>query len=78
MQNSWKLWENAFLMSLQVGNFSFAVKAINKLLDLRRSSVKFDWIRLLASYVTKSLKEGETSRTVSKYKYFYVYLKTNM
>ena len=66
MQHNWKLWENAFLLSLQVGDFSFSVKAINKLLDLRRSDVKFGWIKLLADYVTKSLLSGEPDSRVKR------------
>jgi len=63
-QESWKLWENAFLLSLEVGDFSYAVQAINRLLDLKRSDVKFQWIKLLATYVTKSLQKGDDSRVV--------------
>ena len=65
-RDSWKLWDNAFLLSLEVGDFSFAVKAINRLLDLRRNNVQFAWIKLLADYVTKNIEKGDNSRTVCK------------
>jgi hypothetical protein len=61
------MWENAFLLSLQCGDFSFAITAINRLLDLRRAEVKFTWIKTLVSYVIKATaNQAERTRAIGR------------
>lgn len=65
MQDSWKMWENAYILSLRVGDFSYAVRSIHRLLDIRGKEVKFSWIQSLAKYVTTEMTSSEErSRTI--------------
>jgi len=63
-QTNWRMWENGLILSLNVGDFSFAIQAVSKLLELRSHEFDLYWVDILAKYVCKQLDSGDKSRPI--------------
>ncbi|PIK37252.1 putative tetratricopeptide repeat protein 27 [Apostichopus japonicus] len=56
---NWKVWENYLVVSVDVGQFSEAIRAYQRLLELKEKFVDEEVLRVLAKIVTDNIHDHE-------------------